>query len=219
MLYGANIIILLLEKKLLDIGVFRGYQTCFLAKEYGVMAVGIDPWDSYNDGKPHIDYLMENARNLNIDNRIIGIKVGVPDTLLASNSFDYVYSTTTLEMIRGMDGKEKYLGCLKEAYRVLKPGGIFGLGDPMHFDVEIPEDEKPYMLEEFERCFATVDDTKKAIESVGFQILEAGYVNEAKAWWEEYAKYHLINRGVEEKKLIEVDNGRWLSFGYVIAQK
>lgn len=29
--------------RLLDIGIERGYQTCFLAKEYGVLAVGIDP--------------------------------------------------------------------------------------------------------------------------------------------------------------------------------
>ena len=30
-------------KKLLDVGCNRGWQTCFLAKEYGVFAVGIDP--------------------------------------------------------------------------------------------------------------------------------------------------------------------------------
>jgi cyclopropane fatty-acyl-phospholipid synthase-like methyltransferase len=30
-------------KRLLDIGIERGYQTCFLAKEYGVFAVAIDP--------------------------------------------------------------------------------------------------------------------------------------------------------------------------------
>ena len=31
--------------RLLDIGSAWGYQTCFLAKEYGVFAIGIDPWD------------------------------------------------------------------------------------------------------------------------------------------------------------------------------
>src|SRR5678809_1085900 len=37
----------------LDIGVERGYQTCFLAKEYEVLAVGIDPDDDRSDGTPH----------------------------------------------------------------------------------------------------------------------------------------------------------------------
>jgi hypothetical protein len=31
-------------KKLLDVGLNRGYQSCFLAKEYGCFIVGIDPW-------------------------------------------------------------------------------------------------------------------------------------------------------------------------------
>ena len=30
---------------LLDIGCNRGVQSCFLAKEYGVRAIGLDPWD------------------------------------------------------------------------------------------------------------------------------------------------------------------------------
>ena len=32
------------NKRLLDVGTNRGYQSCFLAKEYGVFVVGIDPW-------------------------------------------------------------------------------------------------------------------------------------------------------------------------------
>ena len=31
-------------KRLLDVGTSRGYQSCFLVKEYGVFVVGIDPW-------------------------------------------------------------------------------------------------------------------------------------------------------------------------------
>lgn len=43
--------------RLLDIGIEHGYQTCFLAKEYDVWAVGIDPDDDRHDGLPHIDHL------------------------------------------------------------------------------------------------------------------------------------------------------------------
>ena len=41
--------------KLLDVGCNRGFQTCFLAKEYGVFAVGIDPWDEREQGNPMVD--------------------------------------------------------------------------------------------------------------------------------------------------------------------
>ena len=63
---------------------------------------------------------------------------------VAESTFDHVYSTTTLEMIRGSKGKEAYRECLAEIYRVLKPGGVFGLGEPMHLDVDIPGDLAPW---------------------------------------------------------------------------
>jgi cyclopropane fatty-acyl-phospholipid synthase-like methyltransferase len=212
-------------KKLLDIGFNRGYQTCFLAKEYDLfLTIGIDPWNDRKDKRPHIEYLMENAKEFKVEDRILGIKVGVPETLLPNNYFDYVYSTTTFEMIRGIQGIEMYLECLKEVHRLLKPGGIFGLGEPMHLDKEIPNDIKPFITEgkmSFEKCFATIDETRNAVELAGFKIIEANYAEDATKWWEEYAKYDPFCNSIsyEEKKTIEADKGRWLSFGYVIAEK
>ena len=111
------------QDRLLDIGLHGGYQTCFLAKEYGVFAVGIDPGDDH--GKPgtsSVDRLMRNAQSWGVQDRILGIKVGVPDTKFAENSFDAAYSTTTLEMIRGWASEEEYRECLSE---VLHIGWIF----------------------------------------------------------------------------------------------
>src|SRR5690606_40235429 len=40
--------------KLLDVGTNRGYQTCFLAKEFNPFIIGIDPWGD------SIERLMQN---------------------------------------------------------------------------------------------------------------------------------------------------------------
>ena len=49
-------------KRLIDIGFYRGYQTCFLAKEYDVNIVAIDPGEKIGDREYGIEYLMKNAR-------------------------------------------------------------------------------------------------------------------------------------------------------------
>ena len=36
------------------------------------------------------------------EDKVIGIKAGVPDTLLPGNSINYVYSTTVFVMLRGI---------------------------------------------------------------------------------------------------------------------
>ncbi len=106
-------------RKLLDVGSNRGYQTCFLAREYGVFAVGIDPWDDRMQGDPMVDHLQKNASLWNVENSVLGIKIGVPDTHFASESFDYAYSTTALEMVRVSQGID---GCVLTT--TLKPGNI-----------------------------------------------------------------------------------------------
>jgi cyclopropane fatty-acyl-phospholipid synthase-like methyltransferase len=212
------------DRRLLDVGTSRGYQSCFLAKEYGVFVVGIDPWPDRDGTRTHIDHLTKNAQIWGVPKLVLGVQVGVPDTRFAGSTFDYVYSTTTLEMIRGIEGEEAYRKCLAEIYRVLKPGGVFGLGEPMHLDVEIPADLAPLVTqgnESWADCFATMQETETACQSVGFEIVEADYAPDARLWWEEYAEY---DEGCQEdldgeRRAIEVDSGRWISFGYVVAKK
>src|SRR4029453_15128727 len=115
---------------------------------------------------PHVDHLMRNARAWGVQDRVLGIGIGVPDTKFASNSFDFVYSTTTLEMIRGMFGTDAYRQSIAEVLRGLRPGGIFGLGEPMHRAVTIPADLAPIYTqgkgmgpEGWAACFATAAET------------------------------------------------------------
>jgi cyclopropane fatty-acyl-phospholipid synthase-like methyltransferase len=208
----------------LDVGFNRGYQTCFLAKEYSVFAVGIDPWKDRKDNRPHIEHLMDNARTWGVAHRVLGVQVGLPDTKFASGSYDAIYTTTTLEMIRGLQGEAMYRRCIGELYRLLVPGGLLALGEPMHFDVPVPPDLAAVLPEgdaSWTKCFSTIDKTRAAVQSKGFKILEAAYAPDARAWWEEYACYDpdCIAKPQEDARAIQIDAGRWLSFGYVIAQK
>ena len=211
---------------LLDIGTNYGYQTCFLAKEYRVFAVSIDPGDDplKGPGTPNVAHLMENARAWGVQDRVVGVRVAVPDTKFADESFDAAYCTTTLEMIRGLEGEERYRECLSEILRILRPGALFGLGEPMHLDVDLPEDLAPLVSEgngSFADCLVTVQDTVDAFRTVGFEVVEADYAPDARAWWDEY---RLHDPGCRkdpdgDPRMLEVDGGRWLSFGYVIAKK
>jgi len=103
-------------RRLLDVGINRGYQSCFIAKEYGVTVIGIEPWADF---------------------------------------------------------------------------------------------------------FVTVDETEAAVRTAGFEIGEAGYAPDARKWWLEFAEFDPYCRQDPEgeAKVIRADNGRWLSFGYVIARK
>ena len=206
-------------KKLIDIGFNRGYQTCFLAKEYGLDIVAIDPLNDLDTGLPHIDYLMKNAADFGLLDKILGVKSGVPDTLMPTGYFDYAYSTTTLEMVRGYQGMDMYLASLREIHCILKKGGVFGLGEPMHFDAPVPADLAEYVKSnQWEECFATIDETKRAVIDAGFTVIEAGYCEEADRWWKEFATYE---PGCDPNDIAVIENNdkRWLSFGYVIAVK
>ena len=46
-----------------------------------------------------------------------------------------------------MKGEQAYQDGLVDIYRVLKPGGMLGLGEPMHFDVDIPVDLVPLVTQ------------------------------------------------------------------------
>jgi cyclopropane fatty-acyl-phospholipid synthase-like methyltransferase len=214
--------------RLLDIGIERGYQSCFLAREYDVLVIGIDPDDDRVDGIPHVEHLQRNARAWDVENRVIALKVGVPDTHFAGSTFDFVHSTTTLEMVRGLLGVAGYRACLAEIYRILRPGGIFGLGEPMHRESPIPADLYPIYTkgggvgpEGWADCFATVAETVNLCRQAGFEVVEADYAPDAWDWWQEFTEHdpHCHTDPHGEANVIRQDGGRWLSYGYVIARK
>lgn len=212
----------------LDIGIFRGIQTCFLAKEYGCHMIAIDPYvdnfDPQGDGKPYVEHMRRNAESWGIGDSVFGIRAGVPKTPFADNTFDAAYSTTALEMIRGFEGNDAYVTAVREIHRVLKPGALFGLAEPMHRGCPPPPDLAPLVSDgefSFDKFVVTPEETADQFRTAGFEVLEAGHAPDARAWWEEFAEFDWgcrQNYG-EDRQIIEVDADRWLSVGYVIARK
>ncbi len=210
--------------RLLDVGCNRGIQSCFLAKEYGQNIFAIDPWDDRMTGEPMVEHTRRNADSWGVANSVLAQKTGVPHTNLAAQSFDFAYSTTALEMVRGLHGPEGYLDCLREIHRLLRPGGVFGLGEPMHLDVPLPADLEPYVSYgdfPWKECFRDLRSTTDDVRKAGFVILESGYAPDAWDWWMEFARHDPFCKQDPEgdPRTLAVDNGRWTSFGYVIAQK
>ena len=179
-------------KRLLDVGCNRGIQSCFLAKEFGVSVVAIDPWEDRMLGKPMVELARELADEWGVGDMVLAIQAEVPNTGFTDESFDYVYATTSLEMVRGMKGEDGYLACLQEIRRVLRPGGKFALGEPMHLDIPLPVDLEPYVSQDpfpWKECFSDIHQTRKAVEQVGFDIVEADYAPDARQWWLEFARH------------------------------
>lgn len=212
------------QARLLDVGCNRGVQSCFLAKEYGLSVFAIDPWDDRMQGDPMVEHVRRNAQAWGVSSSVLAQKIGVPDTNFASESFDFALSTTALEMVRGMQGETGYLACLEEIRRVLRPGGVFGLGEPMHLDVPLPADLEPYVSQEefpWKECFRDIHATVADVERAGFRVIESGYAPDAQDWWMEFALHDPFCKKDPQgdPKTLAVDNGRWTSFGYVIAVK
>ena len=214
--------------RVLDIGIFRGVQTCFLAKEYECFLVAVDPWiddfDPAGDHTPYVDHLRRNAERWGVADRVLGVQLGVPDLKFADQSFDAAYSTTAFEMIRGMQGDETYLASLKEVLRVLRPGSVFGLAEPMHRGGPPPADLEPIVSEgplPFKSFLASPEHTAEQFREAGFEILEAGHAPDARAWWEEFAVHDAdCKRNPEgDPRMLAVDAGRWISVGYVIGRR
>jgi cyclopropane fatty-acyl-phospholipid synthase-like methyltransferase len=214
--------------RVLDIGIYRGIQTCFLAREYECFMVAVDPWvddfDPAGDGKPYVDHLRRNAESWGVEDRVLGLRLGLPEIKFADMSFDAAYSTTAMEMIRGLQGDDQYLASLKEVLRVLKPGGVFGLAEPMHRGGAPPPDLDPLVSEgplQFKKFLATPERTAEQFREAGFDVVDVGHAPDAREWWEEFALHDdECQRNPEgNPRMLAVDAGRWLSFGYVIGRR
>jgi SAM-dependent methyltransferase len=95
---------------LLDIGAAQG-QYVAAYKKLGYRAVGVEPWDDARSASAEL------SEYLSVP---LEIKRGRAEELpFEDGTFDVVISTSVMEHVEDLDAS------ISEAYRVLKPGGIF----------------------------------------------------------------------------------------------
>ncbi|NND66868.1 MAG: class I SAM-dependent methyltransferase, partial [Halioglobus sp.] len=156
---------------------------------------------------------------------VMGLQLAMPDSKFADGTFDAVYSSTAFEMIRGLFGEEEYVKSVKETLRVMKPGAVFGMAEPMHHKGPPPPDLEPLVTTgdmPFVKFLVTPEVTAQTFKEAGFEILDWGHVPGARDWWEEFAEFDedcRTNPDSQDRKIVNMDAGRWLTVGYVIARK
>lgn len=143
----------------LDIGCGIGGAARYAAMRYGVQVTGIDLTEEYVEAGNELSRWvgMENSVNLH---------TGDATALdLADNAFDAVF---TMHVCMNIEQKEKVF---REAFRVLKPGGIFGVYDvtsygsgKFRFPVPWAKDESTSFLEPPKNYSVMLD-------SAGFEVL------------------------------------------------
>ncbi len=111
--------------KALDIGCGNGSLTIKLAQHFPeAEIVGVDYWGKKWDYSAHV--CEENARLSGVDRRITFRSGSASALPFEDNSFDLVVSNLVFHEVHDVADKRT---CIKEALRVLNPGGIFVFQD------------------------------------------------------------------------------------------
>ncbi len=125
------------DDRVLDIGCGRGLLTVEAARRLGGgVAIGVDLWREEGDPSAVPTLLWDNAEIEGVDDRVEVIVGDARSLPLPDESFDVVISASTF---RGLGDKGVRAQALREAGRVVRPGGRVVVVDTRH--------TKPYETE------------------------------------------------------------------------
>lgn len=145
-------------QRVLDIGCGIGGGSRFAAENYGALVDGIDLTASYIEAGRRINEWVDMGDRVNLTQ-------GDATNLSFSNeSFDVVF---TMHVCMNIPDK---LAVFREAFRVLKPGGIFGVYDITKYGDGILEYPVPWATDASMSFLATSDGYVSALKAAGFEI-------------------------------------------------
>lgn len=194
--------------RVLEIGGGSGQIATTLAKHFSLSVITLEPW---TDGRDIQAY----AASQGVANQVLAVRLKAQSLPFPDESFDAAISIGSFEMI----GDERPQA-LAEVRRLLRPGGAFGIAEPMCLSEQMPDDlaalDTAHDLG-FQKSFRTVAWNRELFESNSLSVRTGEYFAEAPAWWLNYRAKAKISEA--ERELILQDRGRWLSLGMVVGVK
>ena len=146
------------SSSVLDIGCGIGGPARFLSSEFGCKVSGIDlTADFVNTGNSLTD-------QVGLSDKVKLIEASALNIPFADNSFDVSYMIHV-----GMNIADKDV-LFSEAFRVTKPGGVFGIYDVMligNYELQYP---LPWAVEEDGNAIASATDYISALIKAGFSL-------------------------------------------------
>lgn len=182
-------------KKVADLGCGTGGQTLLLAKYLSGTIIGLDMFSNF------IDKLNENARKMNLDNRVTGVIGSMEKLPFQAKSLDLIWSEGAIDNIGFKEGLSHWHGFLKK-------GGFIAVTCPSWLT-----EEKPNVVERFWNDagsqLETISDNIKIMQKCGYQFV-ASFALPQKCWTENY----FIPREEAINKLLEKYAGNKIMMEY-----
>lgn len=182
-------------KKVADLGCGTGGQTLLLAKYLSGTIIGLDMFSDF------IDKLNENARKMNLDNRVTGVIGSMEKLPFQTKSLDLIWSEGAIDNIGFKEGLSHWHGFLKK-------GGFIAVTCPSWLT-----EEKPNVVERFWNDagsqLETISDNIKIMQKCGYQFVSS-FALPQKCWTENY----FIPREEAINKLLEKYAGNKIMMEY-----
>jgi arsenite methyltransferase len=182
----------------LDLGSGGGIDVLLSARRVGPAgkAYGLDMTDEM------LALARENQRKAGVDN-VEFLKGEIENIPLPDNSVDVIISNCVINLSADKDR------VLREAFRVLKPGGRFAVSDVITRG-EIPEEIRQSMLL-WVGCVAGAleeDEYKSKLSAAGFENIE---IEPTRIYRSEDALSFLVDKGIDMEKIGALVEGKFLS--------